>query len=61
VTAPFLNLEPLFDLHIKLRREVEHVGTTPIELHVHLLIDESECVGPELRGRLRRSGGRMRG
>ncbi|WP_157994570.1 DUF3237 domain-containing protein [Peristeroidobacter agariperforans] len=57
MTAPFLNLEPLFDLHLKLRREVEQVGTTPEGLRIHLFIEEGECVGPKLRGRLRRSGG----
>ena len=57
MTAPFLNLEPLFDLHIKLRRDVEQVGATPEGLRIHLFIDEGECVGPRLRGRLRRSGG----
>ncbi|HEY0685739.1 MAG TPA: DUF3237 domain-containing protein [Steroidobacter sp.] len=57
MTAPFLNLEPLFDLHIKLRKEVEQVGSTPEGLRIHLFVDEGECVGPKVRGRLRRGGG----
>jgi hypothetical protein len=56
VTAPDLVLEHLFNLHVKLQRDPERIGPTPEGLRINLFVDEGECVGPSLSGRLRSGG-----